>query len=227
MSRNQVAMSRNQVAMSRDRKSRSSRDRDSEKPESGPIATKLRSIATLSRSAPIPDRYRDSSRLAIGTYRDSSRLANLRSRDHEPAGSRSRLPDRLGFTATGNVPRSTNGTSQSRRSRSRSGPRLHCRPGRPAGSRGTSPRICFVLMWPKAVGSRPARLFIEKVTACLEPRLQTPPQIHVHQRFIPAGTMGQVPREEVRLRQASDIFQGDTQEVCPGGGEPSRGQGLQ
>ena len=66
--------------------------------------------------------------------------------------------------------------------------------------------FCFVLMWPKAVDSRPARLFSERVTACLEPRLQTPSQIHAHQHFISAGTMEQVPREEVRLRQASDIF---------------------
>ena len=63
--------------------------------------------------------------------------------------------------------------------------------------------FCFVLMWPKAVGSRPASLFVEEATACLEPRLQAPSQIHAHQRFVQAGTMGQVPREEVRLRQTS------------------------
>ncbi len=51
-----------------------------------------------------------------------------------------------------------------------------------ATSRSTGGGVCFVLKWPTAVASRPARLFDENGPACLEPRSPSPAQIRAYQR---------------------------------------------
>ncbi len=88
--------------------------------------------------------------------------------------------------------------------------------------------VCFVLKWPTAVASRPARLFDERWPACLGPRSQSLPQIREHQRCrvpdarIPAGTTGQVRRELQQSRQTSILFSRDTQRSARKGEASSR-----
>ena len=66
--------------------------------------------------------------------------------------------------------------------------------------------LLFVLKWPMAVASRPARLFDDEGPASSEPLPQPPSQTHEHQRRLSAGTVGQVWREKGEAQAGEYVF---------------------